>query len=626
MFENKFNSKKADPLVEAAKAAMELGQKRREAIAAVNEEFGVFNRNAVVRENLAKYDARIEEVFNGMKSGNLTEELSPKQKKMAAVAGNPKKIDAADLKALRHGAKIDEKKGCYEEGNDGNLANNYPPYDKVTRGDVIAGATGKDQMGGKRKVNEKKGCYEEGMDSDVVGGGSVTKDNKPVVSSTAPKVNTSGPSAADKAGLAAKIGAMKEAKLYELKAPTGKTARQVMDRAERRDDEEGDWTRSNRIYKSMKRRYPGKSARNQKDTGKADLPDVGNIEFHKAGYSGHVTKGGKLTKAASRDTKDGIKSRLGKHTKPHLPEETIEEAVSRKHFQQVADLIKGHESQEKRNELASHHAGIFAKQNPRFDHGRFHKAAGSTAHEAPAEKKMEEAAYSAKAAREGKDIGKPGKSFKMIAKKAGEKYGSEERGKKVAGAILAKIRAKHMKEDNLEEMVVQKSQMRPGETLGQTMNRLQGKTAIKGGKNDPSSPNFAGPKPASTPTPSASTPAPTKWADAGAKERETTAATTASQNASLPKVASSQDKLAADAAQVAKAAPVTSPVSGPGPSAVASKPASLPSMATSDSKAQVASTPAPAADKKREAGSLPTMAESLNEGIVSVGANKYRIV
>jgi hypothetical protein len=38
---------------------------------------------------------------------------------------------------------VEAKKG------DGNLANNYPPYDKVTRGDVIAGATGKDQLGGK---------------------------------------------------------------------------------------------------------------------------------------------------------------------------------------------------------------------------------------------------------------------------------------------------------------------------------------------------------------------------------------------------------------------------------------------------------------------------------------------
>jgi hypothetical protein len=37
---------------------------------------------------------------------------------------------------------------------DGNLANNYPPYDKVTRGDVIAGALGQDQKGGKKKKNK----------------------------------------------------------------------------------------------------------------------------------------------------------------------------------------------------------------------------------------------------------------------------------------------------------------------------------------------------------------------------------------------------------------------------------------------------------------------------------------
>lgn len=35
---------------------------------------------------------------------------------------------------------------------DNNLANNYPPYDKITRGDVIAGRLGKDQMGGKHKM------------------------------------------------------------------------------------------------------------------------------------------------------------------------------------------------------------------------------------------------------------------------------------------------------------------------------------------------------------------------------------------------------------------------------------------------------------------------------------------
>lgn len=57
-----------------------------------------------------------------------------------------------------------------------------------------------------------------------------------------------------------------------------------------------------------------------------------------------------------------------------------------------------------------------------------------------AAKEVDEASYSAKAARAGKDIGKPGKTFAKIAKSAGERYGSKERGEKVAGAVLAKLR------------------------------------------------------------------------------------------------------------------------------------------------------------------------------------------
>ena len=55
---------------------------------------------------------------------------------------------------------------------------------------------------------------------------------------------------------------------------------------------------------------------------------------------------------------------------------------------------------------------------------------------------VEEATLSAKAARAGKDIGKKGKNFKKIAAKAGKKYGSKAAGERVAGAILAKMRAK----------------------------------------------------------------------------------------------------------------------------------------------------------------------------------------
>lgn len=56
------------------------------------------------------------------------------------------------------------------------------------------------------------------------------------------------------------------------------------------------------------------------------------------------------------------------------------------------------------------------------------------------EEQIEEASYSAKAAKAGKDIGKPGKNFAKIAAKAAKKYGSEEKGRKVAGAVLAKLR------------------------------------------------------------------------------------------------------------------------------------------------------------------------------------------
>ena len=41
--------------------------------------------------------------------------------------------------------------------------------------------------------------------------------------------------------------------------------------------------------------------------------------------------------------------------------------------------------------------------------------------------------------KKGTDIGKPGKGFEKIEKKAAKQYGSKEAGKKVAGAILKKV-------------------------------------------------------------------------------------------------------------------------------------------------------------------------------------------
>lgn len=58
------------------------------------------------------------------------------------------------------------------------------------------------------------------------------------------------------------------------------------------------------------------------------------------------------------------------------------------------------------------------------------------------DKELGEADYSAKKAAAGKDIGKPGKAFAQIAKDAAGRYGSKEKGEKVAGAVLKKLRAK----------------------------------------------------------------------------------------------------------------------------------------------------------------------------------------
>ena len=70
--------------------------------------------------------------------------------------------------------------------------------------------------------------------------------------------------------------------------------------------------------------------------------------------------------------------------------------------------------------------------------------------------------YSAKKARAGKDIGKPGKNFAKIAKSAAKKYGSKAAGERVAGAVLAKLRdgavlkmnGVYLKEDEVQQAQV----------------------------------------------------------------------------------------------------------------------------------------------------------------------------
>jgi hypothetical protein len=99
---NIFNTRN-DPLVSAVQNSLQEGNLRRQAIEIVNESYGVYNRKAVVREDLAAYDADIETVFNELKEETQLDEISRKKlaNYMLASQGDSEDYgdDANDLRS-----------------------------------------------------------------------------------------------------------------------------------------------------------------------------------------------------------------------------------------------------------------------------------------------------------------------------------------------------------------------------------------------------------------------------------------------------------------------------------------------------------------------------------------------
>ena len=86
----------------------------------------------------------------GTKSHAKAQSASEKKDRAPALKQSPKSAKTwgmKDSEKFDNRDKVDEAK----KKGDGNLANNAKPYDKVTRGDVIAGRLGKDEKGGKLK-------------------------------------------------------------------------------------------------------------------------------------------------------------------------------------------------------------------------------------------------------------------------------------------------------------------------------------------------------------------------------------------------------------------------------------------------------------------------------------------
>jgi hypothetical protein len=126
----------------------------------------------------------------------------------------------------------------------------------------------------------------------------------------------------------------------------------------------------------------------------------------------------------------------------------LAEAYNQVHTpQEVDEAVKGaspHTMQMRKDAAAERRAGIkplSAKKGEEYAKYKMSQMAYAKRAKMGEEvEQIDEVSYSAKAARAGKDIGKPGKAFAKIAKSAGERYGSKERGEKVAGAVLAKLR------------------------------------------------------------------------------------------------------------------------------------------------------------------------------------------
>ena len=242
MFNNKFNSSKKDPLVEAVMEAQKDGAIRRQAVALVNEEFGVFNRNAVVREQLAAYDARIEEAYKCMKEGDVQSIMNPNsdwRKRVDADKSNPFNEPTPDPtkvapNIMMKGAQgdgtrtiADKVKSLFKEGK-------KVDQDKDGDNDFADVMIARMKKGGKshdqavsatksKPYNIKEKKMWEG--SEDTGTNQPTQASKDIAAKTASQTPDKpyadrGPSGAEKSALTSKIKAMNEAQLDELRQET----------------------------------------------------------------------------------------------------------------------------------------------------------------------------------------------------------------------------------------------------------------------------------------------------------------------------------------------------------------------------------------------------------------------
>jgi hypothetical protein len=411
-YEMKFNEygqhlDNADTLSESQKSALkarltEAKEKMKELKKA--QAAKVSSKNVDVKETAEKTSEREIEM---KKKGGGTVKVKATQYK-----GHQSK--AADKEAKKE-KDLDEAK---KKNGDGNLANNYPPFDKVTRGDVIAGATGKDQKGGKAvKEGKAKKC--------------------------------------DECGKSMKLCECDPTMTYEGKV----------------EDHHKDLVHAAAIVAGLKRRKAdGKKAGTP---AKADMPaDIGTEVEDESMMS--------MPSQQPRQVHPKVKAKLEKYGKET---EAMAAAVKRIHggkdseFQEgtkkpMSRAAKGYEKfgPEGMKKLAQ--AGKDGASEKELDaiRDKYNKYDESAPSAGLSKEKKSAVVKKAKA---GGDIGKPGKGFDKLAKKAG----GGEKGEKIAAAAMWKNIKETVAYIEEKKGIVKKDKVAKGDKLADEGNEFSGELA-----------------------------------------------------------------------------------------------------------------------------------------------------
>ena len=313
MFNNRFNSTNKDPLVEAVRQAQQDGDLRRQAEAIVNEEFGVYSRQAVVRENLAAYDARLEEAYKCMKEAPDTGE-SDARKTVTSSKEADEKVFA------KHKERMKKLLADKDYDKDGKIES---PKDEV--------------WGSRFRAAKLAGKMEEG--SGVSGedpGMAVAKQAGAAQQAQTP---SSTPKRTGNAAGSTISNARGAAGMYEEEQIDEVSKGRAISAYRQKEGEERD---TSKLHGLIKRKFGKETAKHAE---RAGARDTGNLirrgedrgkedsiaRDQRLGSAARKTKSGKVHKQDTTTLKGNINRRLGSHTKPkNLPEEVMKESIKAK--------------------------------------------------------------------------------------------------------------------------------------------------------------------------------------------------------------------------------------------------------------------------------------------------------